>query len=637
MNCPQCEHANIENARFCAKCGALLPTPAAAEEVDPLVGQTIGGRYRIVRMLGEGGMGRVYEAEKMIAGHARKMAIKTLHPHLSNDPQILERFNRECGTLVGLRHPNTIQVEDFGQHTDGTLYIVMEFVNGVSVAQELEKRGAMAPDRVERIMEQTCGSLAEAHKNGIIHRDLKPDNIVLMNVGEDTDVVKVLDFGIAARKESADAKKEQKLTQQGMVLGTPPYMSPEQFMGKELDARSDIYSLGVMAYEMLTSKLPFDANTPWEWATKHMTAQPFPFEDMPTTSDIPGKMKHAIMRALAKNPSERQENVKQFFEELRSGKIDNAIRMSNPGEPGGVQPTAAMPSFVDSSRGGTQMGGAYPSSPGFAGPGSSGGYAPPQGYGTGPQPSYGAPPQPGYSTGPQPGYSTGPQPGYTGAPQPGYPSSPGFAPAVVPAVPPPSAPAEGGGNKGIVIALVSVAGLMVLGIGGYALSRMGGKDKDPGTLNLNPSTTSTVTAPGPATVTALPSSTVAAADTGTTKPATPTNPTNPGGATNPGTPSTATTTAPTATSTAKAGPEACTDAQRQASSNLHGAMASFAKCSGPDQGNAKRAIAGAVPGAVRSQVLRGDCSGARQTAAAGRSYGAAPVDVDRQYPQCKGK
>ncbi|RYE74053.1 MAG: serine/threonine protein kinase, partial [Myxococcales bacterium] len=327
MNCPTCQHDNVDNARFCAKCGTLLPTQAE-EEVDRLLGQTVGGRYRIVKLLGEGGMGRVYEAERSMAGVVQRIAIKTLHQHLSSDAQVVARFNRECATLVGLKHPNTIRVEDFGQTDDGTLYIAMEFVDGVNVGQELERRGAMPPERVERIMEQICGSLAEAHKTGIVHRDLKPDNIVLMNVGEDIDVVKVLDFGIAARKESADAKKEAKLTQQGMVLGTPPYMSPEQFMGKELDPRSDIYSLGVMAYEMLTGKLPFDANTPWEWATKHMTAQPFPFEDMPTTTDIPGKMKHAIMRALSKNTSERQDNVKLFFEELRSGKIDNSLRPS---------------------------------------------------------------------------------------------------------------------------------------------------------------------------------------------------------------------------------------------------------------------------------------------------------------------
>src|SRR6185369_10381989 len=134
---------------------------------------------------------------------------------------------------------------------------------------------------------QVCGALDEAHMQGIIHRDLKPENIILTDRAGETDFVKVLDFGIAARTESADAQKEQKLTQQGMVLGTPPYMSPEQFTGKALDSRSDIYSLGVMAYEMLTGKLPFEADTPWQWATQHMTAAPKPLEATPNGAALP--------------------------------------------------------------------------------------------------------------------------------------------------------------------------------------------------------------------------------------------------------------------------------------------------------------------------------------------------------------
>ncbi|MCC6647951.1 MAG: protein kinase [Polyangiaceae bacterium] len=318
MDCPACDTPNIEGARFCAKCGTLVPT-REEPEVDPLIGQELGGRYTIVKLLGEGGMGRVYEAERSIAGLRQRVAVKTLHSHLSRDPGIVERFHRECRTVAQLKHPNTIRVEDFGQAGDGTLYIAMEFVEGPNCAKVLEDHGPMAPERVERILGQVCGSLSEAHKQGIVHRDLKPENIVLTTVGDEVDVVKVLDFGIAARKGSTDAAKEQKLTQQGMVLGTPPYMSPEQFSGKELDARSDIYSLGVMAYEMLSGRLPFEANTPWEWATKHLTAQPFPFEDSPTFTDVPGKMKAAITRAMLKKPEERHATVREFFEDFSIG------------------------------------------------------------------------------------------------------------------------------------------------------------------------------------------------------------------------------------------------------------------------------------------------------------------------------
>ena len=163
------------------------------------------------------------------------------------------------GTIAELQHPNTIQVYDFGSTPDGILYIVMEFLQGKSLADTLEAGGAMAPERAVAILEQVCGSLEEAHRRGIVHRDLKPDNVVLVERAGKKDFVKVLDFGIAKRSNEED-KNEQKLTQQGMVLGTPPYMSPEQFTGQPIDLRSDIYSLGVMAYEMLTGKLPSARN-----------------------------------------------------------------------------------------------------------------------------------------------------------------------------------------------------------------------------------------------------------------------------------------------------------------------------------------------------------------------------------------
>jgi len=319
MECPSCHTPNIDNARFCAKCGALLPV-GAGDQTDPLIGQVIKNTFRITRMLGEGGMGRVYEGEQQMGTTTRKVAIKVLHPDLSKDGQIVARFNRECGTVAELEHPNTIQFFDFGQTPDGVLFIAMEFLEGHAIAKILETTGAMPAARVEHILKQVCGSLNEAHKKGIVHRDLKPENVVLITRAGEEDFAKVLDFGIAARRDATDAKKEQKLTQQGMVLGTPPYMSPEQFKGVELDARSDIYSLGVMAYEMLTGKLPFDAQTPWEWATKHLTERPFPFEvTAQHVGMIPGPMKAAIMRALSKNREERQSSVKEFMAELEGG------------------------------------------------------------------------------------------------------------------------------------------------------------------------------------------------------------------------------------------------------------------------------------------------------------------------------
>jgi serine/threonine-protein kinase len=263
-------------------------------------------------------MGAVYHGEQRLGTNVRRVAIKTLHKQLSTDAKVKARFNRECGTIAGLEHPNTIQVYDFGATEDGQLYIVMEFVQGKSLADALANGGAMMPDRALAILKQICGSLEEAHAQGIVHRDLKPDNIVLTDRAGQHDFVKVLDFGIAKRSGEED-KNEAKLTQAGMVLGTPPYMSPEQFTGKPIDVRSDIYSLGVMAYEMLTGRLPFEAETAWEWATKHMTVAPHPVEAHPAGMRAPEGMRQAVMRALAKRVEERFQSVQEFLDALIAG------------------------------------------------------------------------------------------------------------------------------------------------------------------------------------------------------------------------------------------------------------------------------------------------------------------------------
>ena len=313
MQCPSCQTPVDASQRFCPKCGAALAPGDDAAQEDSIIGQTLGGKYKVVRLLGEGGMGAVYEGEQQLGTAKRKVAVKTLHPHLSRDPKIKARFEREVGTVAELAHPNTIQVYDFGSNESGILYIVMEFLQGKSLANTLEKEGSLAPDRVERIVRQVCGSLEEAHGRGIVHRDLKPDNVVLVERAGQKDFVKVLDFGIAKRSSESDSG-EQKLTQQGMVLGTPPYMSPEQFTGRPIDVRSDIYSLGVMAYEMLTGKLPFHANTAWEWATQHMTQAPIPIESTAEGARTPEAMRGAIRRALAKSPDERFQTAQGFID-----------------------------------------------------------------------------------------------------------------------------------------------------------------------------------------------------------------------------------------------------------------------------------------------------------------------------------
>jgi tRNA A-37 threonylcarbamoyl transferase component Bud32 len=361
MKCDACGHQNIDGARFCANCGGLMPVEPEKGQ-DAMIGQLIGGRYRVTGVLGEGGMGIVYVGEQQMGSTVRKVAIKTLHQHLSKDPSVLARFHRECGTVAQLEHPNTIKFYDFGATADGTLYIAMEFVSGKPLADVVQE-GPMSPERVIKIMRQVCGALDEAHMQGIIHRDLKPENVVLTNRAGETDFVKVLDFGIAARTESADAAKEAKLTQQGMVLGTPPYMSPEQFTGKALDARSDIYSLAVMSYELLTGKLPFEADTPWQWATQHMTAQPIPFEVSAPAKNIPEGMRVAILKGLSKDRDQRPGTAREFFTELSDG--GRMTVEANPAETAAAARTGtaameAVPAFASGPAHGAPMMGGHP-------------------------------------------------------------------------------------------------------------------------------------------------------------------------------------------------------------------------------------------------------------------------------------
>lgn len=274
-----------------------------------LVGTTILGRYTIRRVIATGGMGVVYEAEQALGDHSRTVAIKVLLPELSHDHTVLSRFTRECGIVAQLSHQNTVRVYDFGTTEDGTLFITMEYVRGESLA-EVVTAGPLVVGRALSIVEQMCHALHEAHELGIVHRDLKPDNVMLTRLGEQLDFVKILDFGIAVRV-SAGGQHETKLTQKGMILGTPPYMSPEQFTGSPVKRQSDIYSLGIILYEILTGRLPFEADSPWAWAQRHLTATP---PDLPST--IPPAVVATVRAALAKDPALRPATTLDFLNRL---------------------------------------------------------------------------------------------------------------------------------------------------------------------------------------------------------------------------------------------------------------------------------------------------------------------------------
>ncbi|HVY49435.1 MAG TPA: protein kinase, partial [Minicystis sp.] len=309
MECPACGAKCADGARFCPSCGGDLAVPGP----DPLIGQVVGGRFHVLSLVAEGGMGKVYAAEQRMGTTLRKVAIKTLLPDVAESEAQVQRFLLECSLVSELEHPNTIRFYDWGKTDAGVLFIAMEFVSGRSLAEIVRGQGGLPPERVDVIVGQIAGSLQEAHEKKIVHRDVKPDNVLLTNAAGEEDFVKVLDFGIAKRSDLSAPK----LTPLGLVLGSPAYMSPEQFSPGELDPRSDVYSLGVVTYEALTGRTPFFTEELHEWPMLHRTATPPPFEELGVR--VPENMRRAVMRALAKKPDERQGSMREYFAELTLG------------------------------------------------------------------------------------------------------------------------------------------------------------------------------------------------------------------------------------------------------------------------------------------------------------------------------
>jgi len=263
-------------------------------------------------------MGSVYEAEQALGSSVRSVAVKLLRPEWSHDPAVQARFHREAATVARLEHFNTVRVYDFGAADDGILFIVMEFLHGRSLQHELETKGALPAARVLHLAEQVAASLDEAHGLGIVHRDLKPDNILLLDsYASQHDVAKIVDFGIAKGQPALGSTT--KLTEFGAFVGTPAYMSPEQFMGASVGSRSDVYALGVTTYQMLAGRLPFGAETVVEWAKAHLESAPPMLGEEHGAGAIPASMRRAVARALSKNPDDRQAGALEFARELAGG------------------------------------------------------------------------------------------------------------------------------------------------------------------------------------------------------------------------------------------------------------------------------------------------------------------------------
>jgi len=324
LRCSQCQAELADNARFCPFCGSasvVTPSPSG----DPMLGRTVNGKFRVDALLGQGGMGRVYKATHLTL--ERTVVLKVLHRGFSEDPSVAERFHREAKAASRLNHPNSIAVLDFGQIEDGTLFMAMEYLGGRNLAQVISEDHPIPESRVIRIGAQILSALAEAHAHGIIHRDLKPENVMVEPRREEADFVKVLDFGIA--KISDPGPNEAKLTQQGLVCGTPEYMSPEQSSGRELDARSDLYSMGVILYQMLTGDLPFQANTPLGYLTAHLNQAPQPPSQKRPDLTFSPALEALVMRALSKRREERSASA----EEMRASLLACAAPASKPAPP----------------------------------------------------------------------------------------------------------------------------------------------------------------------------------------------------------------------------------------------------------------------------------------------------------------
>ncbi len=302
-SCGGCAAEVLLEDTFCPRCGAPV--------TDPFIGAIVGDRYRIVSRLGVGGMGAVYRAEHTMM--RRDLAIKVLLPELGGKEEFARRFEREAESASRLTHPNIITVTDFGRTAEGSLFLVMEFLAGESLSEAIAA-GPMPPARALAIVRQILRALEHAHAAGVVHRDLKPENIMLVERDGQRDVVKILDFGIA--KVTQPQSAGEALTQAGVIFGTPEYLSPEQALGEAVDARADIYAAGVILYEMLVGRRPFENEDKVKIISMHLSHAPPRMRDANPAVDVPLPLEQAIMQALEKSREHRFATATAFLQAL---------------------------------------------------------------------------------------------------------------------------------------------------------------------------------------------------------------------------------------------------------------------------------------------------------------------------------
>ena len=295
---------------------------------DSHVGTVLGDRYVIDRLLGEGGMGKVYRAHHKVID--KKVAVKILHAELAKDKESVGRFLREARAASSIGNPHIVDIIDFGEADDGSTYFVMEYLNGQSLGDVLEELVKISPLTTVDLAIQLCDGLAAAHSEGIVHRDLKPDNIILVKpkgtwAGQGH-FVKILDFGIA--KVTGSGNNTSKLTMAGAVFGTPHYMSPEQAAGEAVDHRTDIYSLGIMLYEMLAGEMPFQAENFMGILTQHMYKPPPSLRARPEGLECPEALESIVLKCMAKRPEARYQTMEELASDLLTFKKTGAARAS---------------------------------------------------------------------------------------------------------------------------------------------------------------------------------------------------------------------------------------------------------------------------------------------------------------------
>ena len=310
LGCPQCGRRFEGDETVCPEDGAVLVAVSTVFEVDPLIGATLDGRYLIQRKLGEGGMGIVYLATHVVI--EKKCAVKVLRSDVSGEPGIAARFIQEARSAAAIPNEHVIEINDFGQTPEGNAYFVMEYLNGRSLQDILSEQPVLKIERALHIGAQCCEALAAAHAAGVVHRDLKPENLILVNRGGTPDFVKVLDFGIAKV-----ARETDRLTKTGTIFGTPQYMAPEQAAGTAMDERVDIYSLGVILYECLCGRVPFEADTFMGVLTKHLYEAPIPPSAI-REKGFSKAVESVILKAMAKKPERRFLSMVQMGDDIRA-------------------------------------------------------------------------------------------------------------------------------------------------------------------------------------------------------------------------------------------------------------------------------------------------------------------------------